>query len=101
MDPATVKEVTNQTEETTQESHPVEEKLASKEEDYIPTESETAHESKEVVLGDEEEEELPEEVNNNHGEDKATVSPIEDDLRLTEDIENEGQLAEEDDEDEE
>jgi len=75
-----VPEETNQKEETTQEAPAVEQKLATTEVDVPPTESKTAEPDEEdIKLADEEGNE-------------AAVSPIrEEDLKFTEDIENEDQ----------
>lgn len=84
---ATVPEETNQREETTQEAPAVEQKLATTEVDVPPTESKTAEPDEVLFFPDEEDNKLADEEGN-----EAAVSPIhEEDLKFTEDIENEDQ----------
>lgn len=79
-------EISNQREEKTEESPVVEEKWPTTEvEDVKPTESKTA-EPDEFFFPDEEDNKLSE-------EDKAAVSPLEEDLKLTEDIGHEDHRA--------
>ncbi|XP_059435015.1 uncharacterized protein LOC132167975 [Corylus avellana] len=87
---ATVPEETNQREEETTQESPVvvEEKQANTEVDVKPTESKTA-EPDDVFFPDEEDNKLADQEGDE--EDKA---PIEEDLKFTEDIENEDQAEE-------
>jgi uncharacterized Zn finger protein (UPF0148 family) len=97
VDAPTVAEVTNQTEETTKESScpGCEKKLATTEAEVAPKESEKV-EPKEVVFTDEEDYKLGEEENEE--DNKAAMSPTEDDdFKLTDDIENDGHIEEDDD----